>query len=294
MTDRNARKRGISLIELIIVIGIMALLIGMLLPAIQAIREASVQAQSVNNLRQIILGVHQYAGEQNGEIKDIANSNDYARSVGFFKNKSIFVLIAPYTHHPNVWKSPSTSGDPLDAYTPHIRSYLSPADPTLETMPLAGFTRAKCSYAVNLSALDGFVSMSATFRDGMSTTIGFAEKHFAAENPQTYGTYEWVFGPLHANEVYGQRCASFADKRWGDVVPATDAVNARTISSLPGKTFQYKPRIQDVDPHVAHTQFRSGLPVAMFDGSCRTLSKSIDESAFWSMVTPAKGDFVQE
>lgn len=297
-------RRGISLIELLIAVGILALLVGLLLAAVQRVRLAAYRVQSANNLRQIALGVQQLADKENGVIKNLLPNNvpclqqpggGWFASVPY-TSRCIFMDILPWTYGdvPRMPPNPTPEQREEFSLSPIVPCYVSPADPTLfDRAALDMDGRSACSYSYNAQALRDTVSLPASISDGMSNTISFTERYAHCRIQGFRELQNWDLGsPPHGPAPYRTiRRASFADPSAYDIYPILDFAG-HTVASQPGRTFQVRPRLDQSDGKLPQTPYEGGLLVSFFDGSVRTIRAGVSESSFWGMVTPAGGEVI--
>jgi len=121
------KRRGFTLIELLVVIAIIAILIALLVPAVQKVREAAARTQTNNNLKQCGLAVHNYHDTYR-KLPDAYNLGGILTSPG--QERSLWFHLLPYVEADNVYKSPNPGNLTVTGYLNSvIPAYNAPSDP---------------------------------------------------------------------------------------------------------------------------------------------------------------------
>jgi prepilin-type N-terminal cleavage/methylation domain-containing protein/prepilin-type processing-associated H-X9-DG protein len=305
-TPPVGQREGFTLIELLVVVVVLALLVALLLPAVQKVREAAHRIQCANNLKQVGLAAANYAagnGEQLPPFYDNRNGSDL----------QVLVLLLPYLEQDGVY---ATFGNPLflqngGASIPAV--YSCPADPTLGDGlgPLSSIGKPwfMGCYGVNYQVFGnpafgdmasptdpapgnnaaGFPNLANSFSDGTSNTVLFAEQLARREggfaNLWAHGGWYPFSAGYSALFAYGRAdgTAGYSTR----MLPGTYGVVG------PKSLFKVRPVANGnmVGPMgYASSSHAGGMNVALADGSVRFLQEGMSGATWWAACTPAGGE----
>jgi hypothetical protein len=281
MTQLHHRRRGFSVISLLVILAIIAILLGLLIPAVQRVREAAARAQTMNCLKQIGIALH------NAHDTHKVFPPAFSKYADLDFPAAVHVHILPFLEQVNLYKVYIREKGGEEISKTLIPTYLSPLDYSMAGAPPPGMQNyaanlrvfadkgIKARYDKPLPALaaeePGSARIPATFLDGTSNTVVYATKLAVCGDG----------GSRFASAPNSNTAAFFGEQ------PAEKPADPEDAKA----TFQLRPNPKQCrcSPLMAQSFTTSGLIVMLGDASVRQVQAAISAETWNRALHPNDG-----
>jgi prepilin-type processing-associated H-X9-DG protein len=285
---------------MLVVIAIIIVLVGLLMPAVQKVREAGNRAKCSNNLRQIGVAVHN-CNYTNGKLPSVYGSFPGIAPSANASAATLLFYLLPHLEQDNLYKAGISAGGPKHKGVgdQFVSIFQCPADASPVTTPSgASFTYAPSNYQPSQDSFGGpnptaFRKLQQDFPDGTSNTIIFGERYKTCGPPDASSNNRTPFPPPGLPIACGpgqQGGGTWADdtREWSyyrrDYSAGSTDCDTGTI------LWQLRPVYdRDCNSYLYNSPHTGGMNVLLADGSVKFVSPSMSAQTWEYALIPNDG-----
>jgi hypothetical protein len=244
--------RGFTFVELLVILAILGFVLAFLLPIIAQLRQAASRQQSLNNLKQLALAVHNVHDTFKKFPPTVGKMNNVFGTAHFH--------LLPFLEQQNLYQQAEGAVWKNGVYGTVVPLFLDKLDPSAPPDNQFKSWLATTNYAASWPVFKQGENNFTQITDGLSNTLMFTQRYQMCNGTPTAWGYPALYTWTPMFGYYSQA------------------------------KFQSVPKQNECDPTLPQSLTPAGIEVALCDGSCRYVSERISPLTWWLLTDPADGN----